>query len=461
MTRTLEAYTPRKRSPNIPEEIARCYPDWGPIHQWMWWASETTHAPPQFLLGAILPCLAYLAARRGYRIGPMARPPSLWTCAVGPSGTAKSTALIRAADFLRDHLHATSAADEEHLPFVETEGSLPGIFEALAGLYDPERDATLAILYDEEFTRLIDRREAVAEILQKMADNRPVVRQLRQYQQAKAKGQKVHDRLINPVISAMFATTTKALGSVFSERVYEGGLFSRICWVTGQLVAKDIELEENPRETQRRAVLDAWTQWTLYLDGVDHRRWIETDGDMSAARLIQLPEPVKDALTNELFEPLRAHFDDDGRLNSLVLRALGQAQVVAGLYAMSRGRLTVHLEDVDEATSWLHYLFTSAQSLDGRVAVSRGYQLQQDVLSAIEAAGADGISKSRLYRLRLTKQELDEALGALLDREAIEETKLHATAQGKKRRGRPTLRYRRVVSKTDSTSVDLDASAPS
>src|SRR5512135_1796367 len=88
--------------PRVDATFAATIPTEGLLHAYLYSAIPTTHAPPSYHLGAILPVLAYEIARRGIRIGTTMTLPRVWTCLVGGSGHGKSTCHRYARRFARE-----------------------------------------------------------------------------------------------------------------------------------------------------------------------------------------------------------------------------------------------------------------------------------------------------------------------------------------------------------------------
>ena len=145
----------------LSDDVQVCLPSSGPLHRYMAWARKTTDAEPIFHLGSILPCWAHLVCSHGFVIDERQRlTPRIWSFIVGVPASAKSTAIRRAVSVYGTVNLQTSRAD----PFVLAEGSVPGIFEALAERYDVNLDQSHGIVHRDEAARLLHTTDSVADM---------------------------------------------------------------------------------------------------------------------------------------------------------------------------------------------------------------------------------------------------------------------------------------------------------
>ena len=414
----------------LPETIRNCAPEAGPVHAYLWWVTPTTHAPAQYHLGAILPALAFEAARRGIRIGNATKLPRLWVGLVGGSGHGKSTAHERAYEFVRDWYGTIKPEKPSPWPYFHLDGSMPGILAASATHFDDHINASLGIYEIDEFSKLLAGQDSVAETMCKIFDGRDVQRHLRQYQEAKRQGEKVHDMLRRPAFSGCFASTPSALERVTQSYHLEGGLYSRILWFRGMLKSEDLLPRERPRDRARVQALDLWIDWA---------RWLDTQQLLAPERnYVEVPDDVRDFIDRRLFEPTRkelAHEDD--RMNPTRLRALSFAEQIAGLFALSCGSWQANEEDAQAAINLVSACVNTMWELNRVVAVNDKSRLRAKLYQAIRDAGEAGLRRSDLYHVgsQCTRAELDEALSTLIDSEEV------VCVIHQRERGRPATRY--------------------
>jgi hypothetical protein len=414
----------------LPAIVKNSAPTSGLIHAYLWWVAPTTHAPAQYHLGAILPVLAYEAARRGIFIGERRKLPRIWTGLIGPSGAAKSTAHRRAIDFTRDWRRA-HLGDLFTDPFFHLDGSMPGILAASATCYDKELDASIGIYETDEMSKILSQLDSVSETLCKIFDGNSVQRHLRQFQQAKAAGEKVNDELKNPAFSACFASTPSSLERVTQAYHMEGGLYSRVLWFRGAVRPEDLMPREIHRDAERAQVLDIWEDWSRWLDAEQL-----TKGPL--ARRVAVPPHIQDMLSNHLFEPFRDVLVEDNRVNPARFRGGTYGEEITGLYALSRGQWVADEDDAIAAINLVNSCLETIGVMDRTVAVPENSRLREKVLQRLTAAGDAGLRRAQLYRgLNVDKEELDKAVKTLLDSEVITES-VKVTGEP----GRPPLTYR-------------------
>lgn len=409
----------------VSEEVQACCPSDGSLHAYVWWAAQTTHAPPWWHVATGLAAIAHEAARHGYVIGAEQQMrPMLWVALLGPSAAGKSTAIGRAIDFYRSHLASTNARD----PFVMAEGSIPGIFEKLTEGWDEDVGRTLGILHQEELSRLLDSKDTVAEMLMQLADGRDIERHKVSSRAAARQGQNAHDKLVNPTLSATVATTYSSLRRVTKAHHIEGGLYSRLLWFIAEPDPHRLQMLPTPRPAQFRAALDEWRQW---------QGWILAEEVVGAPKVIDVPEQVHSILEDSLFEALKQKIRGDDRLNATRMRAVMQAYLIAGLFAFSQRRTTVLSDDMDQAVNLVERCTAGLERIDPELGGNEIMQLVNVGFRAIQARGTAGLKRNELYAaLKSSKGVVEQVLGTLIDEGSVREVTLKT---GK--RGRPPTAY--------------------
>jgi hypothetical protein len=415
-------YASRTQSQFIDDAIAKCFPNEGVFHQYLWWASATTDTPAIFHVGTWMACVAHEMARRGWRIGPNQVKPMAWVALTGTSGIAKSTALRR-GQAMYSELLRRSLGELYKPPFIMLEGSTAGILESLALRFDADRASTCAILWQEELSRVFEQREEMSDILNILSDGVTYKRQLRAYNDARAQGKKPPDTVKNPCLSAVFCTTAAAMESTATQRHLEGGLFSRFWWFGGSLAPEQLRFEEDQRYDEAQHLLGMLQAWIGELDGLDIAA--ETNRPLSApdeqgsarVRVVEIPRKVKALIQEVHFEPHRAIIcSPTSRLSSAYRRAARKAELLTGLYAFSRGTMRASLADAEAACRMVTWSLESVSTLAETVAVEKASREELRIRKALREAGAQGMTRTQLYRrLRYPSTVLERHLDAMQD----------------------------------------------
>ncbi len=415
----------------VPAEILECFPPNGAMHAYLWWASQTTDAPAWFHVASILPAAAMELARRGYCIGEEMRlPPRIWTTMVAGPGVGKSTALNTARGF---YTEASARFGYLEDGYITAEGSTQGLFEAIAQKHDQQRDTTCAILVREEFSVLLNarRRDELSTALCEWADGAYHERHTRGHQQARARGEVVHDRMDNAVISASFVTTERGLYDVATSGHMEGGLFSRILWFKGR--SSDIvpKLHQARRALERGVALSLWNDW---------QKWLDAEEALSEGKIIQVSKEVHSILEQSLFKDYAEALKRDDRLTASYKRGLNHAYAVAAIYAVSCGRLAVAVEDMERAVKLLAYCISNLTLIEPEIGATPLMKGCNVAFNLIRAAGDGGLTRTPIYRrLQIPKFQLEQVIDTLKDEGSI---RVWEPAPGAKRKpGRPTERY--------------------
>lgn len=390
--------------PDLDPNLAGCIPQSGPIHRHLAWAVKTTDAEAVFHLGSILPCWAHLAASHGFVIDEDHRlTPRLWSMLIGVPASAKSTAMKRAMGLYRRVYEAQRNAD----PFVIAEGSIPGIFEALAERLDVDLGLSHGIIYRDEAARLLDNKDtSVSDMLCNIIDGEDVKRHLRSARAANREAPgSVKDTLIKPAFSGILTTTFSRLREVTKASYLEGGLYSRFLWFVGQPHLPAQSLTYSPHRLEEDAVAVAWADWN---------RWALGQAALGSPLVIKVPPECVELLRATLFANLERHGKSDNRLNAARKRGLTQAIQLAGLYALSQCRLHVLPEDMDAAINLVEFCLAGMERLDPSLAVDEFMQSVDAAFHVIASAGAAGCNMARIYAaVRRSKTQVDAMLDTL------------------------------------------------
>lgn len=410
--------------------VSASIPSTGPLASYMRWAIKTTDAEHLFHLGAVLPCLSDFATSMGFVIDPerLLRP-VLWTFLVGVSASSKTTAMKRAQTHYQ-RVRSTMLNGQEVRPFIFAEGSIPGLFEALAARFDPESGLSTGIVDRDEAARLLESRDAtVADMLCQIIDGEEVERHLRSLKAERRAGGTVHDRLIQPAFSGRLATTFARIREVTQASYLEGGLYSRMMWFVGSEFHPHPRLEINTHRQEADRVLGEWVDWGRWM--------LVSQLGPAEERVVGVSEAAVDWLRETLFDDFVRASRTDSRLNATRKRALTQAVIVAGLYALSQQRLRIELDDMERAVNLCTFCLECLSGLEGSLAVSEQVSAAEKVYTVIQQAGPNGARKSELYRTRLDKREIDAAVEHLIDAGRVEQVTERAAGAG-----RPATRLR-------------------
>lgn len=407
----------------VTAELAACFPALGPIAEYVAWRAPLTHAPPVLHLAAILPVVAYEAARRGYTVPAGFGQPIEWFAVVAPPASAKSTQLREARAFSDDFYAAVSNhADLTPRPWVSLEGSIPGVIQRIAQIRPTLEGRTCGILYHTEFSRVLANEEA-APPLNLLYDGEDYVRNLRYVQRAAELGGFTGTQgstIKETVFSASVTTTPSALERAMHAETLEGGLFSRFLWLRERLDANALMPRPLVNHEGRARCLNAWVHWFAGLEG------LQATGVSREIRCT--PEAI--ALhEGPLFEALRADMAGEGFAAGVALRTLGHAMRLAAIYALARlhterDAVTVTYDDLWRAANFAMRSRRDALALgQSLAAVSLPIDGQtRQLVDMVEAAGVRGASRRDVYRLfggKLPKPAIDSVIDGALDQELV------------------------------------------
>jgi hypothetical protein len=412
-----------------PEEVALSLPDTGVLHAYLWWASKTTDASMLYHLGAILPALAHEAARRGvYIASAYERPPRIWTCLVGGSGSRKSTAVARSKDFVREFY--TSILGGQYVdPYMQLAGSSAGMFHRISMTrWDDHRGHHRCILDADEFTAILGVKHSdINEFLIQLwnGDDR-IERHTRELQKLLAEMSKAGNKFSGPndgstivrsAISAVFATTPISLAAVASNQHVSGGLFARILWIRAKLTADQVVDWPEPYAAQMERViaLDEWKKWCGAIDALEMLNG-------GAPLVITFPYAVREFIVENAVRPFNeVVYDDNNKASGAASRVGEMVRTISGLYAFSRGALDVSEDDAKRAINLVRQCFSTFDTQVSRVVdVSPEQRLATGIENLIREAGEGGVCKSRILRtFNAQKRIVDPILETLEESEKI------------------------------------------
>lgn len=411
----------------VPEEVMACVPYEGPLHHYLWWVTQTTDTPPWLHVGPAIAAACHEIAYRGYVVGEHGERPRVWFALVSDPGVGKSTAIKKARAFHEDLL---KDRERPASPYVDAEGTMSGMWEALSGCWDPERERTTAVLLREEFAALLSdkRRDDLATTFCEWYDGGTFQRHLRSLKAAARKGEKVSDTLKNTVMSAVFATTPDNLIAVAKKEHMSGGLFSRFTFMQAPADVDRLKLHPTARPGERRSALGSWLKWM---------QWLDAEEATSGPKVIEIPGEVQAILRDSLFEGLKQGMRTQDRLVPSRRRALVQATIIAGIFAMSQHRTVILSDDMDAAVNLIEMSLNGLVDLEPQIGTPFIVRQVQTAYQVIRAGGELGVPKTQLYRsLNCTKSVLDQVITTLLDEGSVTEQRIET---GK--RGRPPIHF--------------------
>lgn len=436
--------------PGIDEYVQNCFPTSGLIHRTMHHLVKTGYTSPFHHLAALLPAVANVMALRGWSGVGRGRQIAIQTVLVGPSGSAKSTAIrevMRLQHEVTRAYYGPQYNERLHDRWMPCEGTVPGLLESLHDMYvetweTPLASYTLgttpAILYSEELPVSMLMKQEALKVMLELFDPVPKVdRRLKEYRRMEKAGQKAPSCVTAPAVSAVFATTPSTLEAAFQTNHIDGGLAMRVIWAYARGDIGRLTVDTPDHTDSRREVVRYWVR---ALEWHDSMALSGKSGD----RVLPLTPAVKELLTFIQGQAQVAHAKHDDRTVALKVRGLNQAQMVAQVFAWSRGDLAVHPDDLERAMNFIAMAHESFDEIAGLVEVDSNFKLQQKLLKAIESSG--GLNRSECYRtLKCSRMELEQVIEALKDRELIDHVRKSTTG------GRPQDRY---LPKRTSTATE-------
>ena len=442
--------------PGVDETLSNCFPTSGLIHRTMHYLVQTGYTSPFHHLAALLPFVANTMALRGWTGVGRGEQIAIQTCLIGPSGAAKSTAIREVmrldAEVTRAYF-GPSYNPDKHDRWVPCEGTMPGILETLHDMrlesWDTpvssyRLDTTPAILYSEELpVGLLNKQESLKVLLELFDPVPKVDRRLAKYRQMKKAGQEAPSIVWRPAISAVFATTPASVEAAFEGHHLDGGFAQRIVWAYARGDLERLAVDTPDRTDARRGVVGYWVEALRWHDAMALRGG-------AAERLLPLTPAVKASLGHTLEQIREAYSDGDDRMVAMKVRSLNFAQLVAQVFAWSRGSYEVHPDDLERSVNFIAMSHESFANVTNFVDRESSWSRQRALLEAIEKSGKTGLTKSECYKvLRCSKGDLDSTLDALKDRHAVDTVKI-ATS------GRPVERFvSKKVQTTETKGVVL------
>lgn len=381
-----------------PTEIV---PSDGPIGRYLSWAQGQQ---PHWLyaVATIETIATHELARYGFYLRTREYPLSLWFALAGESASGKSTAIRQGREFIETVWTEASVAHATS-PWIEAEGSVAGLLAVLTDLYDPHRQTTAAILFHHELSAVMQTREPIGEMLCRVSDGLTYERNLRELQRGKqGRAARTPDKVVNPRVSGLFASTEVALARVFNEAHRTGGLYSRFSWVKPAFTRDDARFRsDQPPDADPlyRAAVDEWTGWLATMSFVD--------------REISL-SPDAEAILRAFFEVQRSCLAEQGPMNGPRMRLVEKARVFAAVNAVGRRSSIVSESDMACACRLAGLLITEAEKLlhlGAEPLMRKVYNAQE----MIERAGDVGISQRELMnRLGITSTTFAEVAQTLV-----------------------------------------------
>lgn len=410
----------------VGDDVLAAMPAEGILRDYVCWAVQETYAPPIFHLASILPAWAWTVTRWGWHLPVRGAQGALQSFLIGPPASAKSTCVRLAIAFHEEFLEEWDS--DERTPWLQAEGTVAGLLEHLSDRYEDEVEITPAILFHEEVSSLLDGGGAVVDIMMQLFDACPKVeRQLVRYREARRRGEKPPNCVVRPAVGGVFCATPRSAADTLTERHFDGGLVSRSLWLTGE-AAVERYFTAGPAPIARREVLRRWTH---------HARSLPALGARGGGKIVRENAVFKGVFDWTLF-PRFQQANQAGRESEAATlgRAMGQARTIAGLYALSCGRLEVIEADVRAAVKLVEMSLANTLVLQGRAAESELYRAVERAEALIRRAGAEGLNRTDLNRghLRLPKALYDQVVAQLEEERGIVAVKRPPTGGS---RGRP------------------------
>ena len=389
-----------------------------PVGKYLTWACHAQGSPEAYHLANALLFAAHTLTRRGFKLELLLDdvPLTLWFCLLGDSGLGKTTAIEMCRKFAKD-VWAEACIDARD-PYVEPSGSLPGILAALQEHYDEQRGTTTAILAHDELAQVLNSRDPIGEHLCKIHDSRDVAWNTKT---AQAKSKKTQagkgDTLIQPHVSAMFASTEAQLSEHFRVSHRTGGLFGRLQWIAPPLEQRYVRagvysaLDVAEARQLRKNAVDAWADWEGQLSALA----------VNGAKMI-LSQEAAECWQTLVFGKYKDMLDLKKNADSLHgarMRLAHRTQVIAAIFAGMRGALVVSLEDMQLAAALSKGLYTHIVAA-GDLGGGTHNKLCALVTLIVLRAGNAGCERRAVYdHVKTDKKTLDSVFETLIDRETI------------------------------------------
>jgi hypothetical protein len=400
------------------QAVLQLLPQGTVLHKYVQWASAIHGSPPAFHLACAIAFLLHELDRRGLRLPKVADVGEypltalfLFCCS---SATGKTSAINAIQDFSQA---CWSEAGLDLDPWIKPDGSIQGISHAVREHFDEDRNATSVIFYHQEASSLFAAREAVTELFCELVDGRTIQSQFR-YQQKAKKQDANANKIVNPRVNGILATSEAQLAPHFRESHRLGGIFTRLLWLRPEFEQQDIWFAQDHEEADRgiakmrTGLITHVVGWMALLEqmkaesGHNFTFTAEAHGELGR----RVFDPFKAAYTN-------AHADDN--MHGVRMRLLEKARVFAVLSAALRCSVQVETQDVIFAEGLVKMFLTHAHSM---YALGAGeiYRLALRVEAVIRASRNHGTLRRELYRTcRVDKNTMDQALETLIDQGVI------------------------------------------
>ncbi len=413
----------------------------------MRWVTVEHGSPPVYHLAAILAFCCHELARRGFHLRQRHKPFGIWFALVGDSAMGKSTAINFAEDFMRDVWHNASLSLSPD-PWVEMEGSVSGLLAAIHGHYESSRGTTVCMAFHHELASVFATREPISEMLCRLADGQTYQRNIRELQKkGKSDVGAQPDRIVNPVISGLFATTEAALEPHFGEAQRSGGIFSRLWWVKPIFNKSYLrfEVESDANEVNRDMAVDLWVGWLAQLSMLK-----------SESLTFSMSTQAQDMLRDGIWAKHREEMGDD--VDPVKLRVIDKTKVIAAVYAAMRGSVVVEVQDLQYAVAFAGWLTEHSLRVSS-LGAPKLVRLADRLEGIVRGLGEAGATRKDFYgKMRVSKGHLDEVIETALDRGTI--VKDNSTSGTTRYLAASTERAHELAAKAKIRSQAIDITGP-
>lgn len=387
------------------QELSSIVPEGSPLEAYLHWSSQAHASPTEYHLAVMLSIAAHELARRGFQVEDNEYPLQIWTALVGNSASGKSKAINMAEDFLRD-LWELSGSTPKNDPWLNATGSVSGIFAALQDFHDQNRGSTVALLVEQEFSSILQQRDAVTEFLCSLYEGRTLQRNLKELQKAtrSSQGKVQFDKIKKPAISTIFASTEEALGSCVTPSMVHGGLFSRLWWVSPEKLTQKYVRRQN-FDAFREKALTAWSGWYVQLGLLETKTLTFSDEALAILETYYANLVTKYAETSDEVPSGRT-------------RAFDRARVLAVIFATFDGRSVASANDMHCALAAADHSYKALAKVS-MLGSSETVQAAHKALRLL-ARSPTGLTRRDLYRkTHMDKRQLEWALELLQDAQDV------------------------------------------
>lgn len=401
--------TPKRGSS---QAIFDILPDGCALRKYVEWATAAYGSPPVYHLASILTVAAFELERRGFYLRRVSDggkfPLTLWFFFVGDSGTGKSTAINAVQDFATDAWQEGSQEFPE--PWLEPDGSIQGIVVALQSFYERGLNTTPCLMYHHEAAQIFNTRESIGEQLCKISDGRTFQSNYRRNQNRKGEDSNA-DRVINPRVSLLMASTEAQLAPHFRDHHRSGGLFTRVIWLRPTFEKADVQFSQEFRgaaslQAQRGEALVSMVQWFAQLS------LLQAD-----SKAFEFTQAAHEYLERKLFFPFREQFEPgaNDNMHGVRMRLVEKSRVLAVLLAATRGSCKVEVEDVTRTVDLIQLLLEHAKKMS-HFGAGEIFRHVLRVEGIIKGAGERGVFRKSIYsQLRVEKRVMDNIFDTLTD----------------------------------------------